>query len=145
MNQKKGNTDENVLYIIGGVMIALLAVIVLVFKLRPELYRHLPLCLFQQLTGFYCPGCGGTRAMTRLLSGRLLSSLVLHPLVPYTATVGGWFMLSQTIQRLSRGRIAIGMRYRDVYLWIALGIVAVNFLVKNICLLFGMDLIRMYA
>lgn len=145
MKQAKGTTDENVLYIIGWVLIALLAVIVLAFRLRPELFEHLPPCIFLLLTGFYCPGCGGTRAMARLLSGRLLSSLILHPLVLYTAAVGGWFMISQTIQRLSRRRIAIGMRYRDVYLWIALGIVIVNFLVKNICLLFGTDLILLYS
>lgn len=145
MKKTKVNTEENVLYVIGWVMIALLAAVVLVFRLWPELYRHLPLCIFQMLTGFYCPGCGGTRALTHLLSGKLLSSLVLHPLVPYAAVVCGWFMVSQTIQRLSGGRIAIGMRYRDVYLWIALGIVIVNFLVKNICLLFGVDLILLFA
>ena len=145
MKQTKVNTDENVLYIIGWIMIGLLAAVVLIFKLRPGLYRHLPPCIFQLLTGFYCPGCGGTRAAARLLSGRLLSALILPPLVPYTAAVGGWFMISQTVQRLSRGRIAIGMRYRDIYLWIALGIVTVNFLVKNICLLFGVDLILLFA
>ncbi len=145
MKKTKINTDENVLYIVGWVLMGLLAVIVLIFKLRPELYRRLPPCIFQLLTGFYCPGCGGTRAVVSLLSGRFLASLVLHPFVPYTALVGGWFMISQTIHRISRGKLAIGMKYRDIYLWIALALVIVNFLVKNICLLFGVDLILMFA
>ena len=145
MKKTKNNADENALYIAGWVLIALFAVILLTFKLRPELYHRLPPCIFQLLTGFYCPGCGGTRAVVSLLSGKLLASLALHPLVIYTAFVGGWFMISQTIQRLSGGKIAIGMKYHDRYLWIALGLVIVNFLVKNICLLLGVDLILMFA
>ncbi len=43
-----------------------------------------------------------------------------HPIVVYTAVFFGWFMLSQTIEKASRGRFAIGMHYRDIYLWIAL-------------------------
>lgn len=37
-------------------------------------------------------------------------------------------------QRLSKGKIAIGMRYRDIYLWIALGLVLANCLIKNLVL-----------
>ncbi len=44
-------------------------------------------------------------------------------------------MISQTIARLSRGRLNVGMHFREIYLWIALCIVIVNFLVKNLALL----------
>lgn len=57
-----------------------------------------------------------------------------HPIVVYTAVFFGWFMLSQTIEKASRGRFAIGMHYRDIYLWIALAIVLLNWLVKNLVL-----------
>ena len=51
-------------------------------------------------------------------------------------------MVSQTIERLSRHRIRIGMKYRDLYLWIAIAIVTVNFIVKNLFLLvWGIDLL----
>ena len=43
-------------------------------------------------------------------------------------------MISQTIERLSQGKLRIGMRYRDLYLWIALAIAIVNCLVKNLVL-----------
>ena len=95
----------------------------------------LPPCLLHSATGLYCPGCGGTRAVKALLRGRLLLSLFYHPFVPYTAFVGGWFMLSQTIERLSRGKLRIGMHYRDLYLWLALAIVLVNCLAKNLVLI----------
>lgn len=140
---KKVNTDENVLYVIGWILIGVVVLAAVVLWLLPELVEKYRMpCIFQLLTGFYCPGCGGTRAVQSLFRGRWLDSFLLHPFVPYTAIVGGWFMISQTLQRVSRGRLSIGMKYRDIYLWIALGLVGVNFLVKNILLLVGVDVIK---
>ncbi len=45
-------------------------------------------------------------------------------------------MISQTIERLSKGRLRIGMHFREVFLWIALAIIIINFIVKNAALLF---------
>jgi hypothetical protein len=36
---------------------------------------HLPPCLFYQVTGFACPGCGNTRSVLALLRGDILASL----------------------------------------------------------------------
>jgi hypothetical protein len=103
----------------------------------------LPLCVFHTATGYYCPGCGGSRAVAALFKGKLLRSLYYHPIVPYSAIVGGWFMLSQSVERLSRGRWKIGMHYRNIYLWLALALVILNCVVKNmILLLTGVALIR---
>ena len=43
-------------------------------------------------------------------------------------------MISQTIERISRGKLHIGMHYRDLYLWIALVIAILNCLIKNLVL-----------
>lgn len=91
-------------------------------------------CMFHALTGFYCPGCGGTRAVRALLNAQLIESFLCHPFVLYAAVVSVWFMVSQTIERISKGRIRIGMHFREVYMWIALGIIGVNFLIKNLAL-----------
>lgn len=45
-------------------------------------------CLFRLLTGLYCPGCGGTRALKCLLQGKVLTSLYYNPLIVYMAVVG---------------------------------------------------------
>ena len=92
------------------------------------------LAAFHALTGAYCPGCGGTRAVRALLAGKWLRSFVLHPFVPYAALLSGWFMISQTIERVSGSRIRIALRFRDVYIWIALLLIVVNCLVKNLAL-----------
>ena len=43
---------------------------------------HMP-CIFHLLTGLYCPGCGGTRAVKYLLQGDWKNSLIYHPFVLY--------------------------------------------------------------
>ena len=111
-------------------------------KLGFHLGKFLLPCVFHQLTGIYCPGCGGTRASIALLQGHFIKSFLYHPFVPYTFVVGGWFLLSQTIERLSRGKVRIGMRYRDCYLWISLVIIGINVIVKDALLLgLGVDVL----
>lgn len=131
-SKKLSVTYETALYITGWCVIGVF--ILLGVYLR---FRHLSLgrfflpCILYSLTGAYCPGCGGTRAVQLLFQGHLLKALIYHPLVFYTAVVGGWFMLSQTVERLSRHKLPIGMKYHDNYLWAAIIIVIVNFILKN--------------
>ena len=99
--------------------------------------HKMPPCAFNKVTGLYCPGCGGTRATIALFRGQIIRSFRFHPFVLYGFVVGGWFMISQTIQRISKDRIKIGMHFRPVYLWIALAIVLINWLVKNAFILIG--------
>lgn len=130
--------SDKCFYIIGWVLTVLAAAVLIAVRLGVfDRFGGLPPCIIHSRTGLYCPGCGGTRAVNALLHGHILTSLYYHPLVVYTAVVGGWFMISQTIQRVSRGKLRIGMHYRDIYLWLALAIVVVNCLVKNLVLIIG--------
>ena len=38
-------------------------------------------CVMYDLTGLYCPGCGGTRSINYLLNGHFLTSFIYHPFV----------------------------------------------------------------
>lgn len=140
---KKQTTLEDQLYIAG---ICLLAVIPIALLLYRWLCMHLPLfglpCILHSFTGYYCPGCGGTRAVYALLHMQLIKAFCYHPLVPYGAAVYLWFMISQTVERLSRRRIRIGMRFREGWLWAALIILIINVLIKDGALFFfGIDLL----
>lgn len=132
-------SDENYdkhFYIAGLTLIVIIIIgYIAISKLGTWWIRLLPKCYFNLKTGYYCPGCGGTRAVIALFKGRILKSLFYHPIVLYTVVIGGWFMLSQTIEivseKLFKHRIRIGMHYRNRYLWVALVIVVVNFVIKN--------------
>lgn len=100
-------------------------------------------CQFHALTGLYCPGCGGTRAVLCLLHGNLAAAFFYHPVVPYFFAIYLWFMASHTADLLFFHRRKIGMRYQNGYLWGALFLVILNLAVKNIALTaFGIDTLK---
>lgn len=140
MNQVKKikmKTDkllDKIFYIIGWMCIAIGAIVFGLYRAGVLPTIHMAPCMIHAMTGYYCPGCGGTRATYALLHGKIITSLYYHPIVVYGVVVGGWFMISQTIERISRGKIHIGMHYRDLYLWIALVIAILNCLIKNLVL-----------
>lgn len=87
-------------------------------------------CFFSEVLGIYCPGCGGTRAVAALIHGRFLQALWYHPLVPYGAVLFGGFMLTQSMKRMGIRGIK-GWKYHNWYLYGAVALILVNFLVKN--------------
>ena len=94
----------------------------------------MPPCMFHEMFGIYCPGCGGTRAVVALLKGQLLKSLWYHPLVLYTVVIFGGFMLTQSLERLGVRRIR-GWKFHSWHLYGAVTVLGLNFVVKNILLL----------
>jgi hypothetical protein len=64
--------------------IALLAIgggaMFVVFWYPPTKHAFYPACGFYQLTGFFCPGCGGIRAWHELLHGRWLRAMNMNVL-----------------------------------------------------------------
>lgn len=90
-------------------------------------------CPFRTFTGLYCPGCGGTRAVSALLHGHVLQSFYYHPLVPYAAFTVPAFLV-YVLYHKKRNRSGSPMVWKT-FLFLGLGILIVNFLVKNYLLL----------
>src|SRR6186997_1087256 len=70
-------------------IIAAGAILLLYFFVEPK-NGNLPKCFFHELTGLYCPGCGGQRSLHALLNGHILRAIdynllfiVLLPLIIY--------------------------------------------------------------
>ena len=134
---KKEPEQDDFFYYAGWCTIALILIYLLIKSvLHFDLVQLIPLCSFYVGTGFYCPGCGGTRAVVALFHGEILRSLFYHPVVLYSAVVAGWFMVTQTIERVSRGKWKVAMHFRMIYVYIFLALLALNFIWKNGYLLF---------
>lgn len=103
--------------------------------LQIDLSRLFLPCLFHLVTGLYCPGCGGTRAVTALLHLHVLQSFRCHPLVLYGAALAGVFWVRKTLELMTGGRIP-GMRMRAGYLYLGVALVFVQWIVKNVLLIF---------
>lgn len=130
MRGKKETELETELFHIGIIFLVVgFGTGILYFFLIRDLLPYFP-CPFSTFLGIYCPGCGGTRAVKALLQGRPLLSLWYHPLVPYTAVVGGGFMLTQGLARMGVRRVK-GWKFHNWYLYGAILLIGCNFLIKN--------------
>lgn len=101
-------------------------------------------CLFQLLTGLYCPGCGGTRALRALLSGHPALSFQYHPLVLYMAAVVTVELLSLAVSRVAKNpRYYLG--HENMFVYMGAAIAVVNWLYKNYMLVVrGVDLLPLW-
>lgn len=139
---KKQKSLEEELYQAGLVLFAVSTVAVPFFGLviLPKLNLTQSGCIVWVLFGAYCPGCGGTRAVSALLHGHFLQSLWYHPLVLYSVVLYFVFMASWTLARFGLFGIKKGIAFRAGYLYAMLVIIAVNFVAKNL-LKFCFDII----
>ena len=81
-----------------------------------------PKCFILKNYGFYCPGCGGTRAVKALLHGHILESLRYHPIVVYIAALLIAYLIFHRKPKI-------------VHAYIALIIILLQFAYKNLLLL----------
>ena len=63
-----------------GIWIVLICGAIYVFSFEPGKTGFFPPCMFRQLTGLTCPGCGSTRALHQLLHGHFVAAFALNPL-----------------------------------------------------------------
>lgn len=135
-NLLKQKDPDAVLYVIG---IAVSAATALSYFLIMFLGKHsvffslLSQCVFRKITGFYCPGCGGTRAFICLIHGNIIQSLVYYPFVPYAVSVGLVFYISQTLRFITHGRVK-GLHFCNFFITIGIILIAGNWIVKNLLL-----------
>ncbi len=70
-----------------------------IYFFNPSTHGFYPTCLFHQVTGWNCPGCGGTRAMYALLHGRFQTALHDNALFVVSlaggAIWGAWLLLQK--------------------------------------------------
>ena len=65
----------------AALVVAGVAVCGVVYRFPPTEYSFYPRCYFNELTGLYCPGCGGTRCAYALLHGDLAQAAAYNLLV----------------------------------------------------------------
>ena len=101
-----------------------------VFFFNPSTHGFYPICVFHKLTGWNCPGCGGTRSAYALLHGNVKLALkdnaLFVVLLAASAARGIWFV-ARTIRRQPAGKfVPAGV------LWAALAVAAVFTVMRNL-------------
>ncbi len=142
MKNRKCGTEE-VLYRVGLAAALVAAAGCLLWQWAPvgvrDWWHRFSFCVIYRLTGFLCPGCGGTRAFTALLRGHFWESFLYHPLVPYGV---GWYVCFMGSHTLARFTPVGGMKWKNGYLVTALVLLTGNFIIKNLIhLITGVDVL----
>lgn len=76
--QLESGCRRELVAIVGGVTLLLGGIL---FFFDPTVYHFYPTCVFHQMTGLLCPGCGGLRAIHQILHGHLLTAFRFNPLL----------------------------------------------------------------
>lgn len=75
------NLSRNVYFILLALAGYLAAGWLILSRIPVSLPEEWFRCQLYEKTGFYCPGCGATRALHFLLNGNVLKSVYYHPIV----------------------------------------------------------------
>ena len=78
-------------------VVVLVATVLFVFN--PSTTAFYPKCLFHELTGLYCPGCGTTRALHCLLHGDVSAALHANALATLAVPLLGGILLARAVRR----------------------------------------------
>jgi len=105
-----------------GILCAIGALIFFAFD--PTKVPIFPQCVFHQMTGFDCPGCGAQRALHQLLHGHLIAALRLNAMFVLSLPLAVWYaprVISRTIKGTA---MPLNTRWLTVYVgaWLAFGV-----------------------
>ncbi len=135
MDTNKPSELENQIFNLGIIfLIVVVGVLVILFNIILPNYE-VPTCMWNKLLGIYCPGCGGTRSFIALMKGEILLSLWYHPLVIYSVAIYGAFMISHGFAKITKYRYIKGIPFYPWYLYLAIFIIVINVIIKNILLI----------
>lgn len=84
-----------------------------------------PLCPFRVMTGMWCPGCGTTRAMSRLLHGRVADAFALNALAVVMVPLA-IYAYASSVLFVARGKALPRVTISGAWLW-ALGLTVIAF------------------
>lgn len=100
-------------------------------------------CLFHLATGYYCPGCGGTRALAALFHGQFLRSFLYHPVVLYVALLLLRILAGSGLELVRSGHFTWSRKLKKYDIFWILFLTIAHFLLLNALKAFwGLDLLE---
>ena len=80
---------------------------------------YLPVsCLFYDLTGYYCPGCGSGRMVRAILSGNFLTAFAYNPVFFFLLPVTGLYGVFRALEWAITSTVSLGGGKKEAAFWI---------------------------
>ena len=95
------------------------------------LIRIKPRCLIRQVTGFDCPGCGGSHALWALMNGHPVKSFLYHPAVMTSVLLALYCIIFSVIRKKSTVKVG--------HIYAVLIVTVVQWIIKTILHICGVD------
>jgi hypothetical protein len=114
----------------GGILAAVAGAFAYVGTVDPNQPGHYPVCPLYQITGLYCPGCGGLRSAHAFIHGDFLAALQDNAMA-VVGYLGFAVLWTVWVVRAARGRpmrLALG----PVHLWTLGTLLLVFTVVRNL-------------
>lgn len=126
-NNKKLRASLRLAVGIGAPLVALIGVLLIIIM------KSTPPCIFYELTGLYCVGCGSGRATAALLHGEIYAAFRLNPLMIILLPFVGYYLLKEYISFVFGRDVIPFPKIRSRWVGIILLIIIVAFWVlRNI-------------
>jgi hypothetical protein len=110
---------------------AIIAVGAVFFFFNPATTAFYPKCLFHEMTGLYCPGCGSTRALYCLMHGEFREALRNNALVVLALPLLGGILLARALRRRPTVTVA-AQGFRPIWIVILLVVIVVFGVLRNV-------------
>jgi len=106
------------------------AVMAMVYRWNPQSAGFFPACPIHALTGYYCPGCGATRALHQLLHGNIAAAFSYNPLFVLSTPLAAYWIVSEVFLFFG-GRLP-RITVPEKAMWLALIVVVAFGVARNI-------------
>ena len=128
---------KNIAILFAAVNLGIIAVSIVyavLFYLFPDIFA----CSFKETFHLYCPGCGGSRAVTRLLSFDIWGSFLAFPPL-YFAIAAVAEIDFRMIVAIIKNEPRIITSYKPVLFIIFAAVLVLHFFIRNVLLVYGYD------
>ncbi len=102
---------------------------VILFFCDPVRVPVYPQCVFHQVTGLDCPGCGSLRALHALLHGQVVVALHFNAFLVLTLLLGAGLGIIFTWKKMRAEPVPT---FRPAWLWMYLAALVVFGIVRNV-------------
>ncbi len=109
---------------LAGMLMLLVAGSLVYFIFDPTRVPIFPGCLFHELTGLDCPGCGAQRALHQLLHGNLVAAIRLNMMFVVSLPLFAWMGIRFVVRHWKGEPTGFQSKWIWFYLgaWIVFGV-----------------------